>query len=302
MKETVIILYTFILQLGIAAITTGILTYLRYKKESLKYFILFMISLQSIQLGLLLKTCMDYAGKESFLLRVLMKFLDLSGSALLIFVLCIYPFYIRGRKPNKWVKICSASISFILFINYFVALINGLPVFQVINRLIISAVSFYAIIAVFSFLRHIGHAAMRNVMIYLGGISVLFIPFIFMEFARDSSFRFQSLWFLEPLSLPAYLFALSCSGLYLVRKYFSIPSFIDPEKNKLSEYFIERYNITKREEEIIMLLRKGKAYKEIAEELVIAYKTVDAHVQNIYSKTGVSSKRQLLNLIETSYI
>lgn len=302
MKEILIVFYAIILQLGIAVITLGVITYFRHRKKSLKYFLHFMISLQSIQLALLFKACLDYSEKKSLLLNGFMRFFDLFGMILMLFVLCIFPFYIKGCKPHQLTKLASALITTFFTANYLFSIVTGTKFYMMINRLITSAVILYVVVFIMSFVRYIGNQAMRKVMIYLGGISILFAPFIFMEFIRASSHHFQNLWFIEPLSLPAYLFVLSCSGLYLIRKYFDVPSFIDPEKDKLSEFFIERYNITGREEEIIMLLRKGKAYKEIAEALVIAYKTVDAHIQNIYSKTNVNNRKQLLNLIETSNI
>lgn len=298
MKETLIVLYAVILQLGIAVIVLGIVTYQRHKKESLKYFILFMISLQANQMQLLLKTCIDYSGKENFLLRGFVRFFELPGIALTIFVLYIFPFFIMGKKPGKLTKLCSGVITFFYIINYFIFWVTGLIILQVINELIVSGVILYSLVFIFSILRYIGNPAMRKVMFYLCCVSVLFIPIVYWEFICNRSFRYEGLWFIEPI--PAYLVILSCSSIHLFRKYFDIPSYIDPGKEKLSEYFIQNFRITEREEEIITLLRGGKTYKEIAEELTIAYKTVDAHIQNIYLKTKVKSRKQLLNLIETS--
>lgn len=54
------------------------------------------------------------------------------------------------------------------------------------------------------------------------------------------------------------------------------------------------YQLTKREVEIVLLLRKGYSYKTIAQGLFISEKTVNNHVQNIYEKTGVSNKVELI--------
>lgn len=58
------------------------------------------------------------------------------------------------------------------------------------------------------------------------------------------------------------------------------------------------YRLTSREIEIILLIRKGAPYKTIAEILFIAEKTVKKHVENIYAKTGVSSKTELIFKLE----
>lgn len=55
----------------------------------------------------------------------------------------------------------------------------------------------------------------------------------------------------------------------------------------------QKYNLTERECEIARLLCKGETYKHIGETLYIAEKTVDSHVQKIFSKTGVNRKIDL---------
>lgn len=55
------------------------------------------------------------------------------------------------------------------------------------------------------------------------------------------------------------------------------------------------YMLTRRETEISSLIVKGNTYKEIAKELYISEKTVTKHIQNIFGKTGVSNKVELIN-------
>ena len=60
------------------------------------------------------------------------------------------------------------------------------------------------------------------------------------------------------------------------------------------------FEITDREEEIVSLLAKGQSYNQIAEALFISYKTVDNHVCNIYQKTSVRNRVQLINLLQAN--
>jgi non-specific serine/threonine protein kinase len=53
--------------------------------------------------------------------------------------------------------------------------------------------------------------------------------------------------------------------------------------------------LTSREREIARLVSEGLSNRQIAEQLVISKRTVDAHVEHIYGKLGVSSRVQLAN-------
>jgi DNA-binding CsgD family transcriptional regulator len=57
------------------------------------------------------------------------------------------------------------------------------------------------------------------------------------------------------------------------------------------------YQITARESDILKLMLQGKNNKEIQEELFISYHTVKNHVYNIFQKLGISSRYQLLTLV-----
>lgn len=57
-----------------------------------------------------------------------------------------------------------------------------------------------------------------------------------------------------------------------------------------------RYGISKREMEIISLIREGKTNQEIADELFLSIETIKDHNHNIFQKTGVKNRTQLANL------
>lgn len=51
--------------------------------------------------------------------------------------------------------------------------------------------------------------------------------------------------------------------------------------------------LTNREREVLRLLARGYAYKEIAKELFISIKTVETHVSNVLRKLQVSNRHEL---------
>jgi DNA-binding NarL/FixJ family response regulator len=48
--------------------------------------------------------------------------------------------------------------------------------------------------------------------------------------------------------------------------------------------------LSEREVEVLRLLARGYTMNQTAAELTIAYKTVDRHIQNIYTKINVSTR------------
>jgi LuxR family maltose regulon positive regulatory protein len=53
--------------------------------------------------------------------------------------------------------------------------------------------------------------------------------------------------------------------------------------------------LTKREVEILSLIVEGHASKQVADILFVSKRTVDFHLDNIYSKLNVTNRMQALN-------
>jgi DNA-binding NarL/FixJ family response regulator len=70
---------------------------------------------------------------------------------------------------------------------------------------------------------------------------------------------------------------------------------IDHLKGNVSESLAKK--LTKREIELVNLLKEGLSYKEMAEQLFVSVYTVNHHLKNIYQKLGVDSKSQLISRI-----
>jgi len=65
----------------------------------------------------------------------------------------------------------------------------------------------------------------------------------------------------------------------------------------LSDYKISINSFSKREQDIINYLVKGFSYKEIAYDLNISYNTVNTHIKNIYKKSEVNDRQELLETL-----
>lgn len=70
-------------------------------------------------------------------------------------------------------------------------------------------------------------------------------------------------------------------------------------QEKAAEYSGDKLPLTHTEQKVAELMYKGLTYKAIADELTVSYHTVKKHVQNIYTKCGVTSRFQLYKWIES---
>ena len=68
------------------------------------------------------------------------------------------------------------------------------------------------------------------------------------------------------------------------------------DEENLAPVFKE-FDLSKREQEILMLVLEGKSNTQIEEELFISYNTVKNHIYNIFQKTRVKTRHQLIHLI-----
>jgi DNA-binding CsgD family transcriptional regulator len=88
---------------------------------------------------------------------------------------------------------------------------------------------------------------------------------------------------------------------YIWIRYFFIPhaeSLISlvRDRSVLSGIY-EKYNISKREREILELIVDGNTNQEIEKTLFISYNTVKNHIYNLYRKLGVKSRHELWHFV-----
>ncbi|MBN1408570.1 MAG: helix-turn-helix transcriptional regulator, partial [Calditrichaceae bacterium] len=83
---------------------------------------------------------------------------------------------------------------------------------------------------------------------------------------------------------------------YLIIKHYShIPS--EGLQLAISHGFIENYNISPRETEILALIIQGKSNKQIGDQLFISQSTVKTHISNLFNKCKVKSRYALITLL-----
>ncbi|TFV95882.1 response regulator transcription factor [Algoriphagus kandeliae] len=65
--------------------------------------------------------------------------------------------------------------------------------------------------------------------------------------------------------------------------------------NAFFDSFREKFKLSRREVQIIKLIKEGKTSREIASELVLSIGTIESHRKNIFNKLGINSRVELVN-------
>jgi len=113
----------------------------------------------------------------------------------------------------------------------------------------------------------------------------------------SNSHQFQCVWYTENgrIYMKYYLVQPSCSS--------SAPFFVINLQNltctKPTDFPIGNNDaLTKREHDIVQNISQGLTNREIADRLSISKSTVNTHIRNIFAKTGLKNRVQILNLLK----
>ena len=61
---------------------------------------------------------------------------------------------------------------------------------------------------------------------------------------------------------------------------------------------VDRYGLTERETEILIMFAKGRNLPYVQDQLCLSKSTVSTHRQHIYQKLGIHSQQELINLVQ----
>ena len=111
-------------------------------------------------------------------------------------------------------------------------------------------------------------------------------------------FYFASSWILAPLILIYFLsnfiplFYLKLNSDFVFK-----PVHAENPIAKKKALIYKKYQITKREREIVEQICQGKTNQQIADELFISLQTVKDHTHRIYTKIGINGRMKLVQLV-----
>lgn len=231
-----------------------------------------------------------WAGQES-ISRILSIVFDSIISVAVGFLLMFIPYFInliiarpiRGRI--YWPVVVTVALSYIsLAVLRMVFDYEKLSLFQAI---IVLANLLFCMISLWVNIRKIQSKQVRNIVLAANIVCLSLLPVFFLTQFFPS---FQT------ASYGLYFIAFSIVLIVYFYGYFATELKREKKELKLSD--LAEFHISEREFSVILLVSQGLTNKEIGENLDISVNTVNNHVANIFAKTGVRSRIDLLNLLK----
>jgi len=137
----------------------------------------------------------------------------------------------------------------------------------------------------------------RTIIIRLSMVFIIPIALACLKWIIGGSFKNE---LIERFILHSFVFLINGLIIWWVLAYGKSFKIIQSYKKEMKESdyskLISKYNISKRELDVIQLICEGKTNKEIADKLFISVDTVKDHNNRIFQKTGVTNRTQLARL------
>ena len=282
-------LQIFSLMAGMPVFILVINFYQKYKKLSIIFYGLFILGIFSfIMNGVILEYFnLLHVQEKPFFIKIINIFFSNLGSVAFFLSGPVLVHILFGLKIKIILPIAGFLALISVISGYFYADLD-LYIFFTLTIL----VTLYMLIICIRNFSSIGDPFLRlsiKVFLILSSINILFL--------------------ILPLFPPAILYEISTLGISLyflvinilniifcIKFYGQNPYMTD---KGISHSFIDRYKITPREVEIINLLMEGYTVNALGDALFISPKTVSNHIHNIYQKTEVNNRIQMINLIKS---
>lgn len=298
-------LLTFLI--GIISATVLILIALKTRKDVLKYFLFFYIA---FTVNIIIYTVIIYIRTNipdiNFSFYVILTFLYISVSYFLVFsVLFFVHFLINLHKRNIFNLIFGLLLLIIAIIDILTfnvdfenkSISSKLYLENVntdIPNIIIVVVIAYTFIISMIFYKKITDSQYKTII----KISLIFICFSIPSTIIDTLSP-------KPFNIPIYFFPIIyflfgiIFTVYFSRYYLSKMTY-SFDKDDI-EHFLEKYDISEREKDVLLLIIKGLSNKVISDKLFISLNTVKAHNKSLFKKLNIKSRFELVSLMKLDF-
>lgn len=294
MTGITLIIYAIAFAVGCMSLALVIVFHLQSSHVWTKYLIVCHTSLLVSMIGsaLILFGKLFLSGLPLFVINTTLYFIVIADiSFLLVFI----PYFVTWIIASPWrapYKQLFTLLSIIYLALGIVRLFTYNSIIETSRFFIFLFVLSFSFIVMLKNLSSISSKRVRMVAISVIIASIILLPFVGIGLLRPN---------IRVLIEGLYFLAWSIILLVFFFNYFANKNSIKSESSELSLEDLKQYHITQREFSVIELISKGKTNKEIASNLNISVNTVNNHVANIFTKTEVRSRIDLLNLIRNAW-
>ncbi|MEI0478559.1 helix-turn-helix transcriptional regulator [Brachyspira pulli] len=312
---SLLIAYLLAFIIGFSSIFFSIIYYIIERVSWLKYYIVFLFTFAFLLLIRAVKV-LTFLTIPSFMSNNIFNTLyfftfSIAMSLMLYFI----PAFLYRFLNMKW-TFKENIIYIVLSVSHFIISILGIV--TMFNIYIISNIIFYASIIVLFIIGFINYKkledkTMKFIVKILGLITIIIYPILIYQFIsyRKESYNIGSMditfvlfyiwWNLVMLGYFSWYFInivknknkIVNSDIQLTNS--SVENEAYNNTKDMNSKTEETINLTRREKEILSYLLDGKTNKEVSLILDISLNTVNNHVANIYEKSGVKNRVELVN-------
>ena len=283
--------------IGSISCIIGILFYIKTKEKLILYYLYFYCAYTlMIFLGLFdLYTRINIPDLPSVIEHVSSYFMEFPVFYSLLFTIPFFSHYLfQVPAPNIRNKILTITILFAFIIQHFTEMVLG-GIFDSIGDMIEDAllilVILYSVVIGILYYRKLPKTTKKIFAFYYLVLLCIYSPGVIVDTFFDGFFYFE----FYPILYCG--FSLICTILLI--KYFThIP--LEKIQSTVPQKFIDRYNISIREAEILSEILQGKSNKNIGDKLFISQSTVKTHISNIFEKCNVKNRYALITLISNT--
>jgi DNA-binding CsgD family transcriptional regulator len=301
-----LLFYLLALLAGAASLAQTFLIQQRYRKAVIRRYGLFLLSLFLLLLGFSVQLYARIAGWQGAAAAGHAVWILFAAGGL-SFIFWAPPFYhsLLGLPFGGWVRVVFFCLDVLAAAAALANLLLPAWTFTgVALNLLLFALVLYGLVLIAANLAKVGEKVLRRALTLFFVVSLAFFPLMYVDSAMAylpalaGLAGLAGLAFLEGLAQPLYFLVLNVLTILFGLRYLNRPAYA--ENNRLTAHFLSTFQVTRREQEIILLLLEGAGGREIGTRLFISPKTVENHIYNIYQKLGVNSRVQLYRLIRAN--
>ncbi len=296
MNAATLIVYIFAFGIGCMSLALAVVYQLQSSLRWVRYLIACQSSCLACIILLLLERLMVMVmSPHALAFRVLFIIIGSIMLGNVVFLTSFIPYFtcsviaIPWRNPSKTFFLCLSVTDAVVGIFW---LVTNSPLFTTLLEILFVFDLAFCFVVLLRNLESIKERGVRLVCITEILVSAVMFPAIALTLIFP---------FLKGLMCAIYFLAFSITMMvYLFIHFHKSSKAWGPTREATWEDLVE-YHITEREFAVINLISRGLTNKEIASELDISVNTVNNHVANIFAKTKVRSRIDLLNLLKQAW-